>query len=106
MSTILDSLRSISSYPVPTNTLMRIILRRGMVASEEATPSTFTLMKYRLAEADLYKWLSQAPNVSEGGVSFSFTAVEKEAFIDEADSIYSEYGETTNTPYGYIGEDL
>lgn len=107
MATISESLKGINSYPIPSKTILGVTLRRGLVDSAEVTRAIMLSKGYRLAEADLFKWLSKAPVVSEGGVSFSFSQKERESFTKEADSIYSEFGEPTiNDTYGYIGEDL
>jgi len=107
MATISESLRGITAYPLPNKTILGVTMRRGLVDSSEVTRAIMLSKGYRLAEADLLKWLSKAPDVSEGGVSFSFSQKERDSFTREADSIYSEYGEPTiNDTYGYIGEDL
>lgn len=106
MATVLESLKSLSSYPVPSATLTRVAGRRGLTLSAEATAGVLRSQSYRLAEADLMKWLAKAPNVSESGVSFSFSPEERKYFTNEADSIYAEYGEGEQVEYGYIGDSL
>lgn len=106
MVTVLESLKSVSSYPVPQATLTRVAGRRGLPLNAEATVSVLSSQTYRLAEADLMKWLAKAPNVSEGGVSFSFSSDERKSFNSEAESVYAEYGEGEQIEYGYIGDSL
>jgi hypothetical protein len=107
MATVLESLKSLSSYPVPSATLTRVAGRRGLTLSAEATAGVLRSQSYRLAEADLMKWLSKAPSVSESGVSFSFSQSERDSLIREANEVYLEYGEITQeTEFGYIGDSI
>ncbi|MCX6222480.1 MAG: hypothetical protein NTZ69_16025 [Bacteroidia bacterium] len=58
-------------------------------------------------EADIKRWLVSAPNITEGGVTFSFSPTERDEFRQEATAIYLEYDEQTKTgKYGYKGENL
>jgi hypothetical protein len=106
MATILESLKGLSSYPVPSATFTKVAGRRGLSLTAEATVGVLNSESYRLAEADLMRWLAKAPNVSESGVSFSFSSDERKCFTNEADSIYAEYGEGEQVEYGYIGDSL
>ena len=61
---------------------------------------------YRL-QARLYLYLATAPNVSEGGVSISFTADDKRTFISLAKryaALAGENGLISGPAYGYKGE--
>lgn len=107
MATVFESLKSLSGYPVPQSALIRITVGRGLAISAEATASVLRSQSYRLAEADLMKWLAKAPNVSQGGVSYSFSESEREQFKAEAEAIYEESGEgQPSSQYGYQGENL
>jgi hypothetical protein len=110
MDTILQSLKSISSYPVSQTTLQRVAGCWGLALDGEATSTVLRSKAYNLAEADLKLWLSKAPNVAEGGVTFSFSADERKQFKAEAYSTYQAFDETLITrsapEYGYQGEDL
>lgn len=105
--TIIESLKTISSYPVPQLTLIRVAVERGLPGEETITPEILKSNGYQLAKADLMDWLSNAPNVSEGGVSFSLSQKERDNFKRKSESIYREAGESTSSvKYGYIGEEL
>jgi hypothetical protein len=59
------------------------------------------------AKARLYFYLATMPNISEGGVSISFTATEKDAFLKLARrfaNLAGEEGFMPGTVYGYKGE--
>lgn len=112
MTTIEDVLKGLTQYPLPSETLKSVAARRGYNLSDEATKEDITSREFLLAEADLYAWLSIAPNVSQGGQSYSFTAEQQTLFKKRADSIYKALGEkdifiTDNKPnYGYKGSKL
>lgn len=67
---------------------------------------------YRLAIADIYRWVSVAANMSQGGQSYSLTTEDKKRLIASANSIYRQYGEEdmaikdTLVSYGYKGSSL
>lgn len=96
---------SITNYPIPPRTLNRVAVRRGLILTTEATQEILNTRDYRLAEADTMKWLIAAPNISEGGVTFSLSQIERSQLKQESASIYEEL-ETEEPTYGYIGEDL
>lgn len=104
---IIESLKTISSYPIPQRTLHRVAVERGLQAEESISAETFKSKAYKLAEADLMEWLAKAPNVSEGGVSISLSQSERESLKRDAKAIYNEFGESTNdVKFGYIGDEL
>lgn len=107
MATILESLKSISGYPIPLRTLTEKAERRGLNLDDEATVDVLTESAYLLATADLMVWLSTAPNISQGGQSFSFSEDQQKLFRQRAHAIYAAYGDpsdvTQKPVYGYIG---
>lgn len=106
----IDALRSLSAYPVPERALVEAATRRGLDLEAEATATILTSASYRLAVADIYLWLSMAPNISQGGQSFSFTEEQRTDFRRRAMSIYGELepSETASAGvvYGYKGNRL
>lgn len=109
MATILESLKSVSAYPVPLRTLVETGERRGLSLNAEATQEELRGKAYRLAVADLLLWLSLAPNVSQGGQSYSFSEEQRKALRNQANGIYDELGEETSSAqptYGYKGSRL
>lgn len=107
MTTILDVLHSISAYPIPQGTLHEVSLRRGVSLLDDASEETLTSKEYKLCKADLLVWLSLAPNVTQGGQSYSFTDEQRKAFRQQADTLYEECdAEPTGVVYGYKGSRL
>lgn len=86
--TILDALRSISAYPIPLRTLSETAEYRGVVLEAEPTAEVMTAKAYRLATADLLLWLAFAPNISQGGQSYSFDAAQRLEFRRRANATY------------------
>lgn len=109
METILESLKSINAYPVPLRTLVEIAERRGLSLTSEATQADLRGKNYKLATADLLLWLSLAPNISQGGQSYSFTDEQRQQFRNRANALFDEFGEETSSvqpTYGYKGSRL
>ena len=109
MATILDALKGISAYPIPPRTLVEVAEGRGISLSEEATQAVITGRLYRLAKADLLLWLFLAPNVGQGGQSYSFTDEQRKQFRNQANAIYAELGDVraaAQPTYGYKGSRL
>lgn len=108
--TILDSLKAISAYPIPLRTLDDVAERRGLRLMADATQEMLTMSSYNLAKADLLLWLSLAPNVSQGGQSYSFSEDQREKMRSDAYGLYGEYAEDEadkpKTIYGYKGSRL
>lgn len=106
--TILEALRSINAYPVPARTIKEIATRRGLDHIEEASIEALTGEAFQLAKADVLIWLSYAPNVTQGGQSYSFNDEQRERFRQEAAALLEEFGEDEQlrTRYGYKGSRL
>lgn len=109
MKTILESLKGVNAYPVPLRTLVEIAERRGLSLTSEATQAALRGKDYKLATADLLLWLSLAPNISQGGQSYSFTDEQRQQFRNRANALFDEFGEETSSvqpTYGYKGSRL
>lgn len=110
MASILETLKAISAYPVPLRTLDEVAERRGVSLADEATKEKLQSREYNLAKADLLLWLSFAPNVSQGGQSYSFSEEQRKQFKNTAYSLYNDFGEDeTDKPkatFGYKGSRL
>ena len=65
---------------------------------------------FRLATADLWIWLSAAPNISQGGQSYSFNDQQRKEMRDRALAIIDELEEENagepQIKYGYKGSRL
>lgn len=101
-----ESLSAISAYPVPYRTLSVFMTRRGLDAGAEADADVICSDAYRLARADVLWWLSKAPNITQGGQSYSFTEEERTSMRAEALGEYNTLEETKKARYGYKGSRL
>lgn len=104
-----ELLQSVNAYPIPANIIMEAGVRYGLELEAEATQEIINSIGYKLAKADIYTYLAGAPNVTQNGISFSFSEDDKKYFLNVASSIRTEEGVTDATSgqkYGYMGEDL
>lgn len=111
METVLETLKGINAYPVPLRTIQRIAEKRGIVLQDEATQEIQQSRGYNLAVADLLLWLSEAPNVSQGGQSYTLSDGQRTQLRNRANSLYKDFGadkEAGNPKpiYGYKGSRL
>lgn len=108
MEIILDTLKGINAYPIPVRTIVKVAARRGVDVNEELNTEVIVGRGYNLSRADLLMWLSYAPNVSQGGQSYSFTDEQRLQMRNEARQLYDEYGEDAipKSVYGYKGKRL
>ena len=107
--TIQQSLKSLSAYPIPTTTLQDIAEGCGLSLVGELTPEVRGSKEMKRAKAQIYIYLITAPNISQNGVSFSFTAEERKQFKKMAVGIIKDIGDDTSSlvgKYGYIGENF
>ncbi|HBC22169.1 MAG TPA: hypothetical protein DC009_08950 [Porphyromonadaceae bacterium] len=109
MATYLECLKGINAYPVPLRTVAEAAERRGLTLSAEASAEGLLGREYRLVRADLLLWLSLAPNISQGGQSFSLSEDQRKALRREAQAAYDELepGQAAATAtFGYKGDRL
>lgn len=107
--TVLQSLQSLSAYPIPSATLQDIVEGLEIYPEAEVTPEIRNTPVMKRARARTYAFLVTAPNISQNGVSFSFTAEERKQFRKLAVNLLQEIGDDTSglkTKYGYVGEDF
>jgi hypothetical protein len=108
--TVLESLKGVNGYPVPEITLSDVADLRGLDLSEEATAAMLGSRSYRLAKADVLMWVSFAPNVQQGDVSYSLLYSDRQEMRSLADAIYDALGDGAyarrKTEYGYKGNRL
>lgn len=107
--TNLEALKSVNAYPIPLRTLVETAERRNISLTADATQGELQSKDFRLAKADLLLWLSLAPNISQGGQSFSFTDEQRKDFKRQAQAIYGELEPTSNAgcvTFGYKGDRL
>ena len=108
MNTVLEALRGINSYPIPLRTINEVAERRGVDLNEETTVGILQSREFNLSRADLLLWLSYAPNVTQGGQSYSFSDEQRMRMRGMAHQIYDEMDEAglPKTLYGYKGKRL
>lgn len=106
--TILQSLKSLSNYPIPTTTIQNIVEGLGFDVADDVTQELRKSKNFKRAQAQMYLFLAEAPNVSQGGISYSFSDDERKRFRLRADNLLDEVGDDNNTgvQYGYMGSDL
>lgn len=96
MATVLESLKGINAYPIPLRTLVDAAEYRGLDMTVEVSQEIMQTAKYKLAQADLLLWLSLAPDVTQGGQSYSFTDEQRIQFRNRANRLYGECQEESN----------
>lgn len=106
MGTISKSLKSLSSYPIPSATIEEVAEALGLNPSDDITPSIRNSNNYKLAKAGIYDFLSEAPNISQAGISYSLSDGERKRFKAKADLSRNELDYNNQDYYGYQGEDL
>lgn len=106
---VLQSLKSLSGYPIPLATIQDVADEVGISVDAETTQELRGSKEFLRAKARVYLYLSKAPNVSQGGITYNFSDEDRRRFRQEAESILDEIGDDANglgVTYGYKGEDL
>jgi hypothetical protein len=109
MAKILETLKGINAYPVPLRTLTEIAEGRGLNLQDEATLAVLRSSGYKLATADILLWLSLAPNISQGGQSYSFSEEQRLQLRKRADTLFGECEDEASLSkpkFGYKGKKL
>ena len=108
--TVLESLKALNRYPVPSAFYASAMVARGIEGEAEADAELLSSAAYNLVKADVLIWLSNAPAISQGGQTYDFSDEQRTLMRNEAYTLYKEYGEwAANTPkptYGYKGSRL
>lgn len=110
MLTILQSLKSVSGYPIPVDAITDMCEEAGINVETTASPEVRSSKGFKHAKAMVYLWLADAPNVSQGGISYSFNATERQRFRKRAGELLGKIGLDGDCNggdnYGYMGTDL
>ena len=110
MATTLSSLQALINYPISQSAIESMADARGLSLTEECTPEVRKSREYRLTCADIWMYVHLSPNISQGGISYSFTAQERKAFFNMAMAVYNELDEDSananSIQYGYKGSSL
>ena len=105
--TIQDALVAILSYPIPPATVQTICMARAGGRGADFTLALAKGLIISRAMADLYIWLSEAPNIVQGEVHFSFSSAERAYMRRKAAAILNEAGENIDgDQFGYMGDRL
>lgn len=102
------ALISISSYPIPAPVIENIACAAGLDPGTELDPEVRQSDPFRRATAGVYQYLAEAPNVSQAGITYSFSEDERQRFAQRASNILAELGDDQDAEVevGYFGEDF
>lgn len=106
MVTLMDSLQSLCAYPIPEQAIEAIAVERGLDTMLDADSEAMHSNAYKLAKADVLMWLVYAPNVSQGGVSYTLSDEQRKRFLDQASSLYKHADTEVKPRFGYKGSRL
>lgn len=104
-----NAIKAMSSYPIPAATVENIIDEAGLDADADITREVRASNEFKKAKALTYAFLAEAPNITQGGISYTFNEDERSRFAKKSNSLLAELGEDeagTDIPCGYIGEDF
>lgn len=108
--TIREALKGLTGYPIPVATLDYILTASDIDGADEFSVAISQSAEYKRAEGYVFRYLSEAPNVSQGGVSYSFTADDRTRFANRAKSLLIAAGvedeSETGVNFGFQGETL
>ena len=112
--TVKEALRAVHAYPIPDRVLSNTAEARDLSLETEINSTIRQDNKFKLAEADLLVWVSQAPNVSEAGVSFDMLVTDRKELRERANRIYGDLGDSKYNPpasntvnvFSYQGDDI
>lgn len=89
--TIREALRNSFPFSVGNGLIDVVSVSRGLNVDDEFSSVVVTSREFELVKADIIKHVVMTPNVSEGGVSISFS--DRDIFVSVANEIYKRYGE-------------
>lgn len=104
MKTILQALKDEIHYKLSSGFFENRLLARGINSEDECTLELINSKSFRGAVADCLSSLVEAPNFSEGDVSFNLP--QRELILKRANAIYNSIGEpgkSIDEPTVYIG---
>lgn len=104
---IIQSLRSISLYPINPATVENIVEECELDGEADATTDVRKSVGYRRAKALVFQYLADAPQVTEAGATYNFTDAQRENYRLRASQLFNEIGEEVpEIECGYYGEDF
>lgn len=103
--TILESLKSLTNYPVSSEYIEATLTAEGLDGAGEYTPATAKDARYLRAKRQVCLYIATAPNISQGGISYTLDANARGYFLDMAADIAEELSDEGGR-FGYIGDEL
>ena len=106
---ILESLQNLSIYPIPEAALQDIAEGAGLDINADLSAEIRNGKSMKRAKARVYLFLSEAPDIRQVDISYSFTDEDRKRFRTKAQSILEEIGDDSDgngVAYGYMGSDL
>lgn len=106
---IRNAIKAINGYPIPPGTIENIADEAGLKADDDITKEVRASNEWKKARALTYAFLAEAPNITQGGISYTFSEDERSRFATKSNRLLAEFGEeetTSDIPCGYIGEDF
>lgn len=108
--TLLESLLALNPYPLDPEAIRPKVWGRGLHPEDNFCHRLSTDPAYQLARADVLMLLSLAPNVTQEGISYSFSDAQRADLAAQARQIYRRYLPTDDPlypkgkpRYGYAG---
>lgn len=103
-----ESLISLSNYPVPMPVVENVGQAYSLDLDIEASVAVRETGEYKKAKAAIYIFLSTAPDVTQGGITFRLSDKDKARFRNLAISLLEDVGAISlgGVDYGYKGEQL
>lgn len=100
--TILESIQTISAYPIPAKVVREFAEKQGLNVDTGITNTIRESGAFKAALAAAYEWLADAPNISQGGVSYTLNDMQRKFYRAKAESLNVENG-TPKRRYGLKG---
>ena len=111
--TLLETLQAaVTAYPIAPQTIEAWAAYWDVDLQQEASKQTMQSKGYQMVKANLWDWLAVAPNLSQGGQTYSFTDEQRTLFKQRASSIRSsveldpDEQPAATSLYGYKGSTL
>lgn len=103
-----QALRSVTPYPLTADFIKSIAVGVGLSLDDMATEEVMNSRAYKQALGRIYLYLAEAPNVSQGGITFSFTEQDRIRYERKGNKLLQEAtsGAERASRYGYKGENL
>ena len=112
MKTILHHLKkAVTSYPIPDGVIEDVMATRNVNPIDEFTAQVASTSSYRLVVADLQRWVSTAPNITQGNTAINLLYSDRERLREMANATYKALKDSNYIPdkkvkFGYKGSKL